>query len=117
LSILELQLQQLSQASPEPLHEESPQLLETMTSILASETVDTTTTGRTSGCRTTRGKDISSYSSLIPKSRDKTTSSTPFLDALKILDPQEWKRNCELYTNSGIMIIIILIDNYNSLLI
>ena len=47
--------------------------------------------------------------------------STPFLDALKILDPQEWKRNCELYTNSGIMIIIILIDNYklnyNSLLI
>ena len=77
MSILELQLQQLSQASPEPLHEESPQLLETMTSILASETVDTTTTGRTSGCRTTRGKDISSsYSSLIPKSRDKTTSST-----------------------------------------
>ena len=76
MSILELQLQQLSQASPEPLHEESPQLLETMTSMLASETVDTTTTGRTSGCRTTRGKDISSYSSLIPKSRDKTTSST-----------------------------------------
>jgi len=73
---LELQLQQLSQASSEPLHGESPQLLETMTSMLASETVDTTTTGRTSGCRTTRGKDISSYSSLIPKSRDKTTSST-----------------------------------------
>ena len=76
MSILELQLQQLSQASSEPLHGESPQLLETMTSMLASETVDTTTTGRTSGCRTTRGKDISSYSSLIPKSRDKTTSST-----------------------------------------
>ena len=77
MSILELQLQQSSQASPEPLHEESLQSLETMPSTLASEMVDTTTTERPSGHRTIRGKNISSsYSSLIPKSRDKTTSST-----------------------------------------
>ena len=73
---MELQLQQSSQASPEPLHEESLQSLETMLSTLASEMVDTTTTERPSGHRTIRGKNISSYSSLIPKSRDKTTSST-----------------------------------------
>ena len=76
MSILELQLQQSSQASPEPLHEESLQSLETMPSTLASEMVDTTTTERPSGHRTIRGKNISSYSSLIPKSRDKTTSCT-----------------------------------------
>ena len=39
--------------------------------------------------------------------------STPFLDALKILDPREWKKNCEIYTNSGI---IYHVDSLNELI-
>ena len=39
--------------------------------------------------------------------------STPFLDALKILDPREWKKNCEIYTNSSI---IYHVDSLNELI-
>ena len=40
--------------------------------------------------------------------------NTPFLDALKILDPQEWKQYRESYTNSGtIMINEYIVDLIN----
>ena len=60
--------------------QQSPSLeLQPETSLQQPEIVSAqseSTVNQTSGCRSTRGKDVSSsYSSLIPKSRDRTATA------------------------------------------
>ena len=46
-------------------------------------------------------KEITQYANQVADRLKARFSTTPFLDALKILDPQEWKKSCESYTTSG----------------
>ena len=49
--------------------------------------------------------EITQYANELSDKLKARFPSTPFLDALKILDPEEWKRNHESYTNSGSIVI------------
>jgi hypothetical protein len=50
---------------------------------------------------------ITAYANNLAKQLEIRFRSTTFLDALKVLDPAEWRQNCELLsTNAGIVIII-----------
>jgi len=46
--------------------------------------------------------EIMQYANNIAKQLEKRFPSTDFLDALQIMNPQEWKDHHENYTNRGI---------------
>jgi hypothetical protein len=52
--------------------------------------------------------EITQYANNLVDQLKKRFPSTPFLNALKILDPREWKNHCETYIHGGIIIILIL---------
>ena len=46
--------------------------------------------------------EITQYANNIAKQLEKRFPSTDFLDALRIMNPQEWQDHRENYTNRGI---------------
>ena len=49
--------------------------------------------------------EITQYANNLVDQLKKRFPSTPFLNALKILDSREWKNNCETYIHGGIIIL------------
>ena len=49
--------------------------------------------------------EITQYANNLVDQLKKRFPSTPFLNALKILDPREWKNHCETYIHGGIIIL------------
>ena len=49
--------------------------------------------------------EITQYANNLVDRLKKRFPSTPFLNALKILDPREWKNHCETYIHGGIIIL------------
>ena len=49
--------------------------------------------------------EITQYANNLVDQLKKRFPSTPFLNALKILDPREWKNHCETYIHEGIIIL------------